>query len=386
MIISNVHRLYISNFLTGLVFWYGIEKLFMQSIGIDAIGIVVTSALITTFLVIFDIPFGILADKWSRKGVLVISAVALAISSYVLGSSKGLEMYIVGSLFYGLYIVCASGTYDAIMYDTLHEEGKSTFYSKFNGRAYGLFLAGAGVGNIASGFLSHYYSYSTAYYLTIISCVLNIVVMLSIREPTFHKTLHKERILHQIGIAALSISKIKLLRTMTIILSMLSVVELFKLDFGQLYMLRYLTSPETIGILWAIYAFAMTLGSLIAHRFRTRLNILIVFTSVPYILMAFIDSPVSIVLFMLQAVAAAALINQIQTRIQENTQSSVRASVMSLISTLGRIIAIPASFGIAWLFRDYNALVVVRSIAILLTAMLMYWLWASIRMSKASPA
>lgn len=37
MKMTRIHKLYISNFLTGLVFWYGIEKLFMRSIGIDAI-------------------------------------------------------------------------------------------------------------------------------------------------------------------------------------------------------------------------------------------------------------------------------------------------------------------------------------------------------------
>jgi MFS family permease len=298
MKITNIHRLYLSNFLTGLVFWYGIEKLFMQSIGINAIGIGAATAAVTIFLVLFDIPAGILADKWSRKGMLILSALALAICSFILGSSKGLTTYIIGDLFFGLYVVSTSGTYGAIMYDTLHEEEKTDHYSKINGIAYGLFLAGAGVGNVASGFLSHHYSYSTAYYLTIISCLLNIVVILGIKEPTFHKTLNKERILRQIGVTLLSISKVRLLRSLTIVLTLLSIAELFKLEFGQLYMLRYVTAPQAVGILWAIYAFAMSISSLIAHKLRSHLNLLVVFASIPYILMSFIDSSLSLVLFM----------------------------------------------------------------------------------------
>ncbi|HJQ08066.1 MAG TPA: MFS transporter [Candidatus Saccharimonadales bacterium] len=384
MKITNVHKLYASNFLTGLVFWYGIEKLFMQSIGINAVGVGTITAILIVFLVLFDIPSGLLADKWSRKGMLTISALSLAACSFILGSSTGLMMYTVGILFYGLYIVATSGTYGAIMYDTLHEEDRAASYSKVQGKAYGLFLVGAGVGNVAGGFLAHHFSYSFSYYLTIISCLLNVLVILTIHEPMFHKVLDKQRFLRQLGAASLTIAKLKLLRALTVVMTLLSVAELFKLDFGQLYMFRYITAPQAIGILWAVYAFAMAFGSVIAHRFRARLHILVIFASVPYVLMSFIDNAFSLVLFMIQVIAAAALINQIETRIQENTKSSVRTSVLSVVSTIGRIVTIPASFLLGWLIRDYNALWAVRFIALVLVAMLLYWLWAKRRIPQAN--
>lgn len=383
---TNIHKLYMSNFLTGLIFWYGIEKLFMQSIGINAFGVGMVTATIIVFIVLFDIPAGLIADKWSRKGMLIISAIALAICSFILGRSTGLTMYILGALFYGLYVVSTSGTYGAIMYDILHAEGKAELYSKLHGKAYGLFLVGAGVANISSGFLAHYFSYSFAYYLSIASCLLNALVIATITEPTFHKTVNKERLLKQLGQASLMISKHHLLRTLTIVMISLAVAELFKLDFGQLYMLRYITEPQLIGILWAIYAFVMASGSFIAHRMRTRLHVLVIGASVPYVLMSFIDNAFSLVLFMVQVIATAALINQIETRIQENTQSAVRTSVMSVVSTIGRIITIPASFLLGWLIRDYNALWAVRFIATVLVAMLLYWLWASRQIPKANTA
>lgn len=44
----------------------------MQSIGLDAtqIGFIIAAVLGFNFL--FDIPSGIVADRWSRKGVLVL--------------------------------------------------------------------------------------------------------------------------------------------------------------------------------------------------------------------------------------------------------------------------------------------------------------------------
>lgn len=383
MKISNIQKLYASNFLTGMVFWYGIEKLFMQSIGINAVGIGAATASLTIFLVIFDIPSGIIADKWSRKGMLALSAISLTACSLVMGSSKGLGLYIVGELLYGLYVVATSGTYGALMYDTLHEENRAHLYSKINGRAYGLFLAGAGVGNIASGYIAHHFSYKYSFFLSVIPCLFNLVVIMSMYEPTFHKSLNKQKFLPQISKASIEIIKLQLLRVLTIVISLLAVAELFKLEFGQIYMLRYLSSPQAIGLLWAVFAFAMSLGSLIAHRFRTKLTSLVVLAAIPYILMAIIDNKFSLVLFMIQVIAAAALINQVETRIQENTRSSVRTSVLSVVSTLGRVISIPASFFIGWLIKNYSVLYAQRFTAVILSCMLVFWLLVGKRIPDA---
>ncbi len=69
---STILKLYFANFFIGLIFWYGIEKLFMQSSGIDATGIGLVVAAVLGFNFLFDIPSGIIADRWSRKGTLIL--------------------------------------------------------------------------------------------------------------------------------------------------------------------------------------------------------------------------------------------------------------------------------------------------------------------------
>jgi hypothetical protein len=237
------------------VFWYGIEKLFMQSIGLDAVSVGMLTVLTIVLNLALDIPSGILADKWSRKGMLVVSAFALAICSLLLGSSTGFATYAIGYALYSLYVVCTSGTYQAITYDSLHEEGESKFYSKVMGRAYALFLCGAGVANIASGFIADNFGYRMPFYLTVLSCLVNMAVMLSLKEPAFHKPENKEKILRQLIKTSKAVLVIPLLRILAIIMSLFAIVELFKADFGQLYFLRYVTEPQLLGLLWAVYAF-----------------------------------------------------------------------------------------------------------------------------------
>ena len=381
--ITRIGRIYLSNFLTGLVFWYGIEKLFMTSIGIDAVGVGISTAFVTVFSLVLDIPAGLLADKWSRKGTLLVSALSLALAGVVLGTSHGLLQYILGYLFYSINVVTTSGTYQAITYDSLHEEGRAHEYSKIAGRAHALFLAGAGVANILSGFIAHHYSLQTDFFLTIVSCVLNAMVIVTIREPAFHKSEDKTSMVKQLSAVTKTMVRIPLLRGLAIIMSVLAAVEVFKVDFGQLYMLRYVTEPQLIGILWAAYAFTWGLGSAIAHRLRAHLSTLILATSLPLLLMAFIDNWLSLVLFMVQATAAAALFNQIETRIQEVTPSGLRTSVLSVLSAFGRLVAVPASFTFGWIFRDLDAYAAVRFAAIIAAVVLLYWLYVSRKVPQA---
>ena len=186
MKLTQMQKVYISHVLTGLVFWYGIEKLFMQSIGINAFGIGLVSVLTLIITLFFDIPSGILADKWSRKGTLILSAISLATSSFILGTSNNLSMYLLGAVFYGFYIVCTSGTYQAVIYDSLKEEGRAGDFSKVFGRAHALFLVSAGVANIFSGFLASALDFRFTFYITIVSCLLNILILLSLHEPKIY--------------------------------------------------------------------------------------------------------------------------------------------------------------------------------------------------------
>lgn len=374
MINSRIFKIYLSNFLVGFIFWYGIEKLFMASIGISAAGIGIAAAFFLGASLIFEIPSGVLADKWSRKGMLVASSLLLGLSSIVFGISNGLFVFIIGEVFYGLYIATMSGTYQALIYDILSEEKISNQYSRVAGKAFALFLFGSAVADFASGFLANQIGFRSVFFISAVSCILNIMVMLSIREPKIHKIEQKHKILPSLKHALIDIYKNNLLRSLTIIMSVLAVMELFKAEFSQLYMIRYVSSMELIGILWAVYALTWALGSLIAHRFRTRLDGLVVLTILPYIVMSFVDNWFSIVLFMFQTVVSAVLINQIETRVQENTPSSSRASVMSVLSSLGRAISIPSSFLIGWIISTYDVLWAVRFVATLGVVILIYWL------------
>ncbi len=90
----NISKLYIINFLTGFVFWYGIEKLFLRSIGVSTVGIALNAIAYIVVSTVFDIPTGILADRWNRKYTIMLGIGCLGISSMLMGLSHGLTFYV----------------------------------------------------------------------------------------------------------------------------------------------------------------------------------------------------------------------------------------------------------------------------------------------------
>lgn len=80
--------------LQNMLFWVPVEKIFMTEIGFDAAAIGIVAAVYAAVVPLLEVPFGVLADRWSRTGVLVLATFALAASSLVGGLSNDPAMYV----------------------------------------------------------------------------------------------------------------------------------------------------------------------------------------------------------------------------------------------------------------------------------------------------
>lgn len=370
---TNILKIYISHFLCGLTFWWGIEKLFMRQLGIDPAGMALISAIFIGSIVLFDIPAGILADRWSRRGVLMVSAVFLAVSCVVLGLSTGFVTYLVGAVLYAFYFVCSNGTYQAIIYDTLHESGESASYGRVIGLTYAMIGIGAGIADAMSGYIASAWGFRLDYFLTAGVALVNLGLLASLHEPAYHRLEAKERVIKALGVTLRNLFRVPLLRSLLVLTLAIGAYNVFKEDLSQLYMLLYVSTPEGLGWLWSAFAFVYAGGAYVAHRFAGRLNVVVVVSVVPVVLMAIWDSPVSVVWFMVEVFTLAILNVALETRIQHASPSEVRASVMSVISVLTRAISIPVVLVLGGLAKAYGPFVMVEVLAIVMSVVGLYW-------------
>ncbi|MBC7546648.1 MFS transporter, partial [Candidatus Saccharibacteria bacterium] len=192
---NRLRPIFLTAFFDGFILWYAAEKLFMKSIGFSDQQIALNAVIYAAIIIAVNVPAGILADRWSRKGVLAISSLSLITGTLISGSSNAFWPYILGTAFWGLYFAIQSGIYESVIYDTLVEEtGKPTGFEKYLGRVRLLMSAGLVAGSFASSLVVSLLNLRATYYLTIPFTVISLIALLRFREPTVHRQGERQHI------------------------------------------------------------------------------------------------------------------------------------------------------------------------------------------------
>ena len=96
--------LFIAAFSQGLILWAPIEKVFLNSLGFDQAALGLMAACYTSLIPLLDLTSGILADRWSRKGVLILASLASMLNALLGGLSHDVLTYLVSTLFFGAQV------------------------------------------------------------------------------------------------------------------------------------------------------------------------------------------------------------------------------------------------------------------------------------------
>ena len=123
---ARLRPLYVTGFIHGFALWYAVEKLFMKSIGFSDFLITVVTITYIVVMTAANLPLGVLADRWSRKGVLYVATGALIGGTLICGLARGFWMYAAGLSVWGVFYACYAGTYDSVIYDVVLEETGTT--------------------------------------------------------------------------------------------------------------------------------------------------------------------------------------------------------------------------------------------------------------------
>jgi hypothetical protein len=81
-----------------------------------------------------EVPAGVLADRWSRRGCLVLAGVLEAAGFTLWTALPGLPAFAAGFVLWGLGGALASGALEALVYDGLAAAGEAAAYPRVTGR------------------------------------------------------------------------------------------------------------------------------------------------------------------------------------------------------------------------------------------------------------
>src|SRR5919106_1816280 len=259
--------LYVASFLQGLALWVPIEKLFMTTIGFDAASIGLMAAVYAIVVPVLEVPSGILADRWSRRGVLMLACLAAIASVVIGGLSQSVPVYMVAAAFLGVYFALQSGTLESIVYDTVLEEtGDSEAFERTIGRVRVVESAALVASALAGGAIAQVAPLQITYFLTAPLLGLSALMLFRFREPRLHKSDDPEPLRRQIATTYRTIlagGHLRLVVALTIVGSLLMQGML---EFGPLWLVALLVPPFLYGPHWAGLTGALGVGGVVGAR------------------------------------------------------------------------------------------------------------------------
>lgn len=151
MRIYSVHRMLTFD----LLFYYAIKFLFLTQVkGFTASDIVVVSAFLGLFKVLFQIPITVIIDKIGNRRSLIIADLFQATSVTVIMLSNSLPVLIIGNLFGAIAVAMKDVAEPGLLNSSIPDvKEKSQIYSKIDGKSVGNFYYISAFSAIVSGFL-----------------------------------------------------------------------------------------------------------------------------------------------------------------------------------------------------------------------------------------
>lgn len=347
--------LYIAVFMQGFVFWYAVEKLFMASIGFDGVAYGVLAATYAGMSLLLETPSGILADRWSRKGILMIAGLMLALSSLVCGLTSSVEVYVFGgAVLWGAFNALESGTSESIVYDLLHEEmGNAKKFTHYFGRVQVVMAAALVLSALLGAAIGEVLSLRLTFLLTVPIAFGSIVALAFFREPQLHRQGVSSPLKDHAWLTIRSVShQKKLLPVLFVLISGSLTIELV-LEFSQLWFLALGMAVAWYGIAGAVLYSTFGFGGYVAERFTKASPTLLRLTT-GLLLLASIGLMIAgngaliiglqcMVLIIIMAVKVV-----FTQYLHDELPSKVRAGSASAVSTLAGLVFIPTAllFGI----------------------------------------
>ncbi|HEV7657274.1 MAG TPA: MFS transporter [Mycobacteriales bacterium] len=256
-------------FLQGFLLWLPVEKLFITTIGFDAAAVGLLAAVYAAVVPVLQLPAGILADRWSRRGVLIVSSLALAASSLLGGLSHSIGMYLVAALALGVFFAFSASTLESVVYDTVLEEtGTGEGFERRIGRVRTVEAVALVSSSLLGGWVADLLDPRITYFLTIPFAAASIAGYAWFREPRLHRAAAPVSLRRHLAITVTAITRRGRLVPVVTLAVLVAVLAQLLFEFGPLWLVALAVPAAVYGPYWAALVSTVGLSGLLAGRVR----------------------------------------------------------------------------------------------------------------------
>ncbi|GGU58528.1 MFS transporter [Lentzea flava] len=312
---------------------YALYALLFADSGLSDASISVLLAIWSATAVVFEVPSGAIADRFSRRSSLVASGVlqAFAYAAWVLFPS--FWGFAIGFVLWGLGGTLTSGAFEALLYDGLAANGDEAEYGRLNARVDTIELVSQVPVAVVATVLFSFGGYQLAGWISVAMCLLSSVIALRFPEPP------RESAEHQSYFATL---RTGLREAVPIKRAVIAVALVYAIDAFEEYF-TLLAKDWAVPTVWVPLAtigvpLLGAAGASLGGRLPFRGWVLFASGAV-LILAAALAVPVAIVLLGLFYGLYRFVLVQIETELQHRIESEARATVTSVAAIGSEFVA-----------------------------------------------
>lgn len=352
--------LYVAAFTQVFCMWVATEKLFMTEIGFDASAMGLMAAMYAMFVPLVEIPSGVLADRWSRRGVLIVASAALILSTLVGGLSHNVPTYVLSAFILGIYFAMASGTFEAIVYDTVLEEtGNSKDFERREGRVRLFSSLGGLIAALSGAAVAALTSPRVTYFVTIPVLAISVIALMKFREPQLHKMKIASSLKDHVATTYKALLQKNKLLPMIALLALGAMLSQLLLEFGSLWLVELGAPLALYGLSFGALVAAMGLGGFLAGRvnfYKTPVVVGVIIAMIACSLsMVYLQDAYVITAAQVAIMVMIVLMSILFTKLlHDSVQSHIRAGVASGVGAFSWILFVPASLTFGWVANKHG--------------------------------
>ena len=147
--------------------------------------------------IMFEIPSGVLADVFGRKKMLIVSCIMRIVGDIVMVLSNNFALVCLSIAFHALNYNFASGSGDALAYDSLKSVGQEEQFERYASNQTIIYRACEGASTLFAGF-SLFIGYKLAYSTGIAFGIVQLAILSSLTEIRLEKPKQKANIWKEI--------------------------------------------------------------------------------------------------------------------------------------------------------------------------------------------
>ncbi len=360
--LNNVKKQYWISFFHSLIPAYVIERLFWQQRGMNVQMVVYTEIIYALTVTAFEIPSGILADKFGRKRM--ISAYnALAVTELILLLfAHDFWQFAIAIFLSGMGKALSSGSENALLYDSLLSGNKQGDFEKHLGRLSAVDFTGSMIAALSGGVLANFFHLEFNYVLSVVSMCIALSLTLSLKEPPMLTKPETE----VFGAMQYTKHALKIYKAQPLVLvycltgAVLGACMIYLDEFWQIILENIGISVIFFGVFSSLSFILRIPGNLFAYKLKEKFSYKHILTCTigisiaGYAAVFLVRDWLCLVPMMLLSVVASIVDPLVTGYLHHHTESHIRATVESFSSLGLRIVSVGVGLLFGYISSRYS--------------------------------